>query len=174
MVWCRLLAPNVQAEIDQRLGALETEWDTAAAGWRFESMRRGMLLSAIQSLASSLPSPSPPQSTSNHTTTLSGAPAEESDAEALHALLGQLHGAMGRMDAHAGSLLAAAHARAGCERAVGTHKSSALAVALRKLNASYARRTRDLGRYAPFPLSPSLHDYVREMLTWGIASATGD
>ncbi|KZV65054.1 hypothetical protein PENSPDRAFT_756842 [Peniophora sp. CONT] len=145
----RLLAPNVQGEIDARLRALESEWDNAAAGWRFEGYRRGMLLSAIQSLASSLPLPP----TSTNTNTLSGAPQpqssstdDSSDTEALHALLGQLHAAMGRMDSHAGSLLAAAHARAGCERAVGTHKSSALAVALRKLNASYARRTKELGR----------------------------
>ena len=140
------------------MAALDIEWDSAAAGWRFEGMRRGNLLSAIQSLASSLPTAtSGPTSTLISNTASNSTSTQDDDAEALHALLAQLHGAMGRMDAHAGSLLAAAHARAGCERAVGTHKSSALAVALRKLNASYARRTKELGRYASSPLpTPSL------------------
>lgn len=95
----RLLAPNVQAETDTRLCALENEWDNAAAGWRFEGYRRGMLLSAIQSrIISPRPAPTP----STNTYTLSGAPPQStddsSDTEALHALLGQLHAAMGHMD----------------------------------------------------------------------------
>ena len=61
-------------------------------------------------------------------------------------LLSQLSGTLGTLDSHAQELLHAAAHRTQIAAARDTHRSSALAVALRKLNASYARRTRDLDK----------------------------
>lgn len=113
----RLLPPSV---IDTRMpedaANIERSWDTAAARWRFEAHRRNMLLRALSA---------------------SGA---DND------LLTQLSVTLSNLDLHAQSLLHAATHRAQLASARDTHRASALAVALRKLNASYARRTRDLDR----------------------------
>jgi len=113
----RLLPPSV---IDTRMSEdasnIERSWDTAAACWRFEAHRRNMLLRALSA---------------------SGA---DSD------LLTQLSVTLSNLDLHAQSLLHATTHRAQLASARDTHRASALAVALRKLNASYARRTRDLDR----------------------------
>ena len=61
-------------------------------------------------------------------------------------LLSQLSGTLGTLDSHAQDLLHAAAHRTQIAIARDTHRASALAVALRKLNASYARRTRDLDK----------------------------
>jgi hypothetical protein len=95
---------------------IELSWDTAASRWRFEAHRRNMLLRALSA---------------------SGA---DND------LLAQLSVTLSNLDLHAQSLLHAATHRAQLASARDTHRASALAVALRKLNASYARRTRDLDR----------------------------
>src|SRR5712672_1548671 len=111
----RLLPPSI---IDNRMpedaARIERSWDTAAARWRFEAHRRNMLLRALSA---------------------SGA---DSD------LLAQLTGTLSNLDLHAQNLLHAAAHRMQLTAARDTHRASALAVALRKLNASYARRTRDL------------------------------
>jgi hypothetical protein len=113
----RLLPPSI---IDIRMpedsAHIERSWDTAAARWRFEAHRRNMLLRALSA---------------------SGA---DND------LLTQLSVILSNLDLHAQSLLHAATHRAQLASARDTHRASALAVALRKLNASYARRTRDLDR----------------------------
>ena len=113
----RLLPPSV---IDTRMpedaAHIERSWDTAAVRWRFEAHRRNMLLRALSA---------------------SGADSN---------LLTQLSVTLSNLDLHAQSLLHAATHRAQLASARDTHRASALAVALRKLNASYARRTRDLDR----------------------------
>lgn len=113
----RLLPPSI---IDTRMpedaARIERSWDTAAARWRFEAHRRNMLLHALSA---------------------SGA---DSD------LLTQLSVTLSNLDLHAQSLLHAVTHRAQLTAAQDTHRASALAVALRKLNASYARRTRDLDK----------------------------
>ena len=113
----RLLPPSI---IDTRMpedaAHIERSWDTAAARWRFEAHRRNMLLRALSA---------------------SGADTD---------LLNQLSATLSNLDLHAQNLLHAATHRAQLASARDTHRASALAVALRKLNASYARRTRDLDR----------------------------
>jgi hypothetical protein len=113
----RLLPPSI---IDTRMpedaAHIERTWDTAAARWRFEAQRRNMLLRALSA---------------------SGADSN---------LLTQLSATLSSLDFHAQDLLHAAAHRAQLAAARDTHRASALAVALRKLNASYARRTRDLDK----------------------------
>ena len=107
---------DVDVRIPEDLARIERSWDAAAARWRFEAHRRNMLLRALAA---------------------SGA---DSD------LLAQLSSTLGTLDSHAKDLLHASAHRAQIAAASDTHRSSALAVALRKLNASYARRTRDLDK----------------------------
>jgi len=113
----RLLPPSI---IDTRMpedaAHIERSWDTAAACWRFEAHRRNMLLRAL------------------------------SASGADNNLLTQLSVTLSNLDLHAQSLLHAATHRAQLASSRDTHRVSALAVALRKLNASYARRTRDLDK----------------------------
>ena len=113
----RLLPPSI---IDTRMPEdstnIERSWETAAARWRFEAQRRNMLLRALSA---------------------SGADGD---------LLSQLCGTLSSLDLHAQNLLHAAAHRTQLSAARDTHRASALAVALRKLNASYARRTRDLDK----------------------------
>ncbi|KAH8989971.1 hypothetical protein EDB92DRAFT_1866613 [Lactarius akahatsu] len=113
----RLLPQSaIETNIPEDVTRIERSWDTAAARWRFEAHRRNMLLRALAA---------------------SGA---DSD------LLTQLSGTLGTLDSHAQDLLHAAAHRTQIAAARDTHRASALAVALRKLNASYARRTRDLDK----------------------------
>ena len=113
----RLLPLSViDTRIPEDLARVERSWDTAAARWRFEAHRRNMLLRALAA---------------------SGA---DND------LLTQLSSTLGTLDSHAQDLLHAAAHRTQIAAACDTHRASALAVALRKLNASYARRTRDLDK----------------------------
>ena len=113
----RLLPPStIDTRMPEDAADIERTWDTAAARWRFEAHRRNMLLRALSA---------------------SGA---DND------LLTQLSGTLSNLDLHAQSLLHAASHRAQLAAARDTHRASALAVALRKLNASYARRTRDLDK----------------------------
>ena len=113
----RLLPLSViDTDIPEDAARIERSWDTAAARWRFEAHRRNMLLRALAA---------------------SGA---DND------LLSQLSGTLGTLDSHAQDLLHAAAHRTQIAIARDTHRASALAVALRKLNASYARRTRDLDK----------------------------
>ncbi|KAH9957025.1 hypothetical protein BC827DRAFT_728647 [Russula dissimulans] len=113
----RLLPPSI---IDNRMpedaARIERDWDTAVARWRFEAHRRNMLLRALSA---------------------SGADGD---------LLVQLTSTLSNLDLHAQNLLHAAAHRTQLTAARDTHRASALAVALRKLNASYARRTRDLDK----------------------------
>jgi hypothetical protein len=106
----------VDVQIPEDFERIERSWDTAAARWRFEAHRRNMLLRALAA---------------------SGADID---------LLSQLSGTLGTLDSHAQDLLQAAAHRTQISAAQDTHRASALAVALRKLNASYARRTRDLDK----------------------------
>ncbi|KAI0245360.1 hypothetical protein BJV78DRAFT_1288069 [Lactifluus subvellereus] len=84
--------------------------------WRFEAHRRNMLLRALAA---------------------SGA---DSD------LLAQLSGTLFNLDLHAQDLLHVGVQRTQPTTARDTHRASALAVVLRKLNASYACRTGDLDK----------------------------
>jgi hypothetical protein len=95
---------------------IQHSWDTTAARWRFEAHRRNMLLRALAA---------------------SGA---DND------LLSQLGSTLINLDSHTQDLLHAAVHRTQLTTARDTHLASALAVTLRKLNASYARRTRDLDK----------------------------
>jgi hypothetical protein len=106
----------VDVQIPEDVARIERSWETAAARWRFEAHRRNMLLRALAA---------------------SGADID---------LLFQLSGTLGTLDSHAQDLLQAAAHRNQISAAQDTHRASALAVALRKLNASYARRTRDLDK----------------------------
>ncbi|KAF8264501.1 hypothetical protein EI94DRAFT_464517 [Lactarius quietus] len=106
----------VDVQIPEDVARIERSWETAAARWRFEAHRRNMLLRALAA---------------------SGADID---------LLTQLSGTLGTLDSHAQDLIHAATHRTQIAAARDTHRSSALAVALRKLNASYARRTRDLDK----------------------------
>ncbi|KAI0262317.1 hypothetical protein BC834DRAFT_1043490 [Gloeopeniophorella convolvens] len=113
----RLLPPAaLDTQIPADAARTERAWDAAAARWRFEAQRRAMLLRALA--------------------------AAGADAD----LLAQLAGTLAQLDAHAQALLHAAAHRAELAAARDTHRASALAVALRKLNASYARRTRELDK----------------------------
>jgi hypothetical protein len=113
----RLLPPFI---IDTRMPEdaenIERSWEAAVARWRFEAQRRNMLLRALS--------------------------ASGSDGD----LLSQLSGTLSNIDSHAQDLLHSAAHRTQLAAARDTHRASALAVALRKLNASYARRTRDLDK----------------------------
>ena len=113
----RLLPPSI---IDTRMpedsANIDRSWEAAASHWRFEAHRRDMLLRALSA---------------------SGADGD---------LLSQLSGTLSNLDSHAQNLLHAAAHRTQLAAARDTHRASALAVALRKLNASYARRTRDLDK----------------------------
>ena len=116
----RLLPPSVvDTRMPEDAAHIERSWDTAAARWRFEAHRRNMLLRALSA---------------------SGA---DSD------LLTQLSVTLSNLDLHAQNLLHAATHRAQLASARDTHRASALAVALRKLNASYARRTRLISMPGP-------------------------
>jgi hypothetical protein len=106
----------IDRQMPEDVARIEHSWDTAAARWRFEAHRRNMLLRALAA---------------------SGA---DSD------LLGQLSSTLSNLDSHAQDLLHSAVHRTQLTTARDTHRASALAVALRKLNASYARRTRDLDK----------------------------
>jgi hypothetical protein len=106
----------IDTQMPEDAARIEHSWDTAAARWRFEAHRRNMLLRALAA---------------------SGA---DSD------LLGQLSSTLSNLDMHAQDLLHSAVHRTQLTTARDTHRASALAVALRKLNASYARRTRDLDK----------------------------
>jgi hypothetical protein len=80
-------------------------------------------------------------------------------------LLSQLSSTLGTLESHAQVLLHAAAHHTQIAAAHDTHHLSALAVALRKLNASYARRTRDLDK-ARANIN-ALHSEVEE--TWQVA-----
>ena len=113
----RLLPPSIiDIRMPEDAADIERSWDTAAARWRFEAHRRNMLLRAL------------------------------SASGADNNLLTQLSVTLSNLDLHAQSLLHAATHRSQLASARDTHRASALAVALRKLNASYARRTRDLDK----------------------------
>jgi hypothetical protein len=113
----RLLPPSIiDTQMPDDAARIQHSWDTAAARWRFEAHRRNMLLRALAA---------------------SGA---DND------LLSQLGGTLSNLDSHAQDLLHAAVHRTQLTTARDIHRASALAVALRKLNASYARRTRDLDK----------------------------
>ena len=62
-------------------------------------------------------------------------------------LLSQLCGTLSNLDLQAQNLLHAAAHRMQLSAARDMQRASALAVAFRKLNASYARRTRDLDKH---------------------------
>jgi hypothetical protein len=113
----RLLPPStIDNHMPEDAARIESTWDIATTRWRFEANRRNMLLRALSA---------------------SGADTN---------LLTQLSATLSNLDLHAQNLLHAAAHRAQLEAARDTHRASALAVALRKLNASYARRTRDLDK----------------------------
>ncbi|KAI0028241.1 hypothetical protein K488DRAFT_73916, partial [Vararia minispora EC-137] len=124
----QLLAPSTEADVRAHAERTEADWDAAASTWRFEARRRDMLLKGLAALSGG------------------GCAAQQDDAEATQALLAQLNGSLARLDGAAEGLLRAGAHRAQLAAARDTHRASALAVALRKLNASYARRTRELER----------------------------
>jgi hypothetical protein len=113
----RLLPPStIDTRMPEDAARIESTWETASTRWRFEANRRNMLLRAL------------------------------SASGADNNLLTQLSATLSNLDLHAQNLLHATAHRAQLAAARDTHRASALAVALRKLNASYARRTRDLDK----------------------------
>ncbi|KAI0047399.1 hypothetical protein FA95DRAFT_1595737 [Auriscalpium vulgare] len=122
----QLLPPSVvEGQLEDDAVRVEKESDGAAARWRFDVTRRNMLVRGLSSAAG--------QEASGST-------------DAIHALLSQLVSTLAALDGNMQTLLHSAEHRAQLTHARDIHRASALAVALRKLNASYARRTKELER----------------------------
>lgn len=123
----RLLSLDaLDKEIPEELARLESHKFTTQAQHRFYFQRRTNLLQSLNALVQSAPS--------------SG----ENGASTLGTLIQQLSEVTTSMDRFTETLLKASEHRAQLSQVQEKHLSSALAVALRKLNASYAKRTADL------------------------------
>ena len=113
-------------EIPEELDRLESLKLTTQAQHRFHFQRRTNLLQALNALVYSTPA--------------SG----EFDTSTLGTLIQQLAEVTSSMDRSTETLLTTSEHRSQLAQVQEKHLSSALAVALRKLNASYAKRTNDL------------------------------
>ena len=113
-------------EIPEELARLESLKFTTQAQHRFHFQRRTNLLQSLNALVSSTPV------------------STEYDASTLGTLIQQLAEVTSSMDRFTETLLKTSEHRSQLSQVQEKHLSSALAVALRKLNASYAKRTNDL------------------------------
>ena len=116
----------LDTEIPQELARLESLKFTTQAQHRFNFQRRTNLLQSLNALANSTPV------------------SAETGASTLGALIQQLAEVTAGMDRFTETLLIASEHRSQLAQVQEKHLSSALAMALRKLNASYAKRTNDL------------------------------
>ncbi|KAL5492665.1 hypothetical protein ACEPAI_4112 [Sanghuangporus weigelae] len=126
----------IDDDLVQEAERLESERAQATAQYRFTMHRRNMLLQSLN--ASSGPSVSP--STTSSTINLSQNP-PLSPAADLAQRLAEVSATLDRL---AATLVRVSDQLAQIRSLRDVHSASALAVALRKLNASYARRTREL------------------------------
>ena len=123
----RLLSLNaLDKEIPEELARLESLRFTTQAQYRFHFQRRTNLLQSLNALACTTPVSS------------------ECDNSTLGTLIQQLAEVTSSMDRFTETLLSASEHRSQLAQVQEKHLSSALAMALRKLNASYAKRTGDL------------------------------
>ena len=123
----RLLSLDaLDKEIPEELARLESLKFTTQAQYRFHFQRRTNLLQSLNALAYSTPAPA------------------ENGTNTLGLLIQQLAEVTANMDRFTETLLQASEHRSQLAQVQEKHVSSALAVALRKLNASYAKRTTDL------------------------------
>jgi len=123
----RLLSLNaLDKEIPEELARLETLRFTTQAQYRFYFQRRTNLLQSLNALACTTPA------------------SAEYDTSTLGTLIQQLAEVTSNMDRFMETLLSASEHRSQLAQVQEKHLSSALAMALRKLNASYAKRTGDL------------------------------
>lgn len=123
----RLLSLDaLDKEIPEELARLESLKSTTQAQHRFHFQRRTNLLQSLNALANSSPNPA------------------ENGTNTLGMLIQQLAEVTASMDRFTETLLKASEHRSQLAQVQEKHLSSALAVALRKLNASYAKRTTDL------------------------------
>lgn len=124
----RLLSLDaLDKEIPEELDRLESLKFTTQAQHRFHFQRRTNLLQSLNALSN---------------TTI--APAETGTNSTLGMLIQQLAEVTASMDRFTETLLSTSEHRSQLAQVQEKHLSSALAVALRKLNASYAKRTADL------------------------------
>ena len=123
----RLLSLDaLDKEIPEELARLESLKFTTQAQYRFHLQRRTNLLQSLNALANSTPTPA------------------ENGTNTLGMLIQQLAEITASMDRFTETLLQSSEHRSQLAQVQEKHLSSALAVALRKLNASYAKRTADL------------------------------
>jgi hypothetical protein len=123
----RLLSlDSLDKDIPEELARLESLKFTTQAQHRFHFQRRTNLLQSLNALASSIPV------------------SAEHGAGTLGTLIQQLAEITSSMDRFTETLLGASEHRSQLAQVREKHLSSALAMALRKLNASYAKRTNDL------------------------------
>ncbi|KAI1790271.1 hypothetical protein LXA43DRAFT_891382 [Ganoderma leucocontextum] len=121
----RVLPTQVaDAELPQEAERLEQLRTTTQAQYRFNMHRRAMLLQSLAALSQSQQS--------------------ESDGEPLYNLTTQLAELTASCDRLMESLVRIADQKAQLARLLDLHVASALAMALRKLNASYAKRSAEL------------------------------
>jgi hypothetical protein len=113
-------------EIPEELGRLESLKFTTQAQHRFHFQRRMNLLQSLNAFSYSTPI------------------SAENGASTLGLLVQQLAEVTASMDRFTETLLKTSEHRSQLAQVQEKHLSSALAVALRKLNASYAKRTNDL------------------------------
>ena len=113
-------------EIPEEMARLESLKFTTQAQHRFHFQRRTNLLQSLNALANSSPV------------------SAEGGASTLGMLIQQLAEVTASMDRFTETLLQTSDHRSQLAQVQEKHVSSALAVALRKLNASYAKRTTDL------------------------------
>jgi len=114
-------------EIPEELARLESLKFTTQAQHRFHFQRRTNLLQSLNALANSTP-----------------VSVENGGVSTLGMLIQQLAEVTASMDRFTETLLKASEHRSQLAQLQEKHLSSALAMALRKLNASYAKRTNDL------------------------------
>lgn len=123
----RLLSPDVlDKEIPEELARLESLRLTTQTQHRFHFQRRTNLLQSLNALACSAPV------------------SADYDTSTLGTFIQQLAEITSSMDRFTETLLNASEHRSQLAQVQAKHLSSALAMALRKLNASYAKRTSDL------------------------------
>ncbi|KAL5536675.1 hypothetical protein ACEPAF_498 [Sanghuangporus sanghuang] len=128
----------IDDDLVQEAERLESERAQATAQYRFTMHRRNMLLQSLN--ASSGPSISPSTTYSANTINLSQNP-PLSPAADLAQRLAEVSATLDRL---AATLVRVSDQLAQIRSLRDVHSASALAVALRKLNASFARRTREL------------------------------
>ncbi|KAH9926983.1 uncharacterized protein B0H18DRAFT_305828 [Fomitopsis serialis] len=136
---------TLDVELVQELERLDSLKATTQAQYRFNTQRRLMLLQSLNAL--------------------SFAPGDPSSQEALSNLTAQLAALAASCDRLMETLLTVAEQRAQIQRLQDVHVASALAITLRKLNASYGRRVNEAkeGRAKIAELQAELEE------AWGVA-----